>query len=67
LQGREVEPKMALRLLLYSYCSIFKISPNDAKDTPLELMLDMIHIHSEAEKIKAQEIERESKRLKLGK
>jgi hypothetical protein len=30
-------------------------------------MLDMIHIHSEAEKIKAQEIERESKRLKLGK
>ena len=54
---------MALRLLLYSYCSIFKISPNDAKDTPMELMLDMIHIHAEAEKIKMQEIEREARKV----
>ena len=51
---------------MYSYCNTFKISPNEAKETPLELMVDMLYIHAEAEKIKSEEIDREIKRNKRG-
>tara|TARA_Y100001937_G_scaffold116705_1_gene168974 strand:- start:797 stop:964 length:168 start_codon:yes stop_codon:yes gene_type:complete len=55
-----------MNLLLYSYCKIFQISPHNARDTPLDLMLDMLTIHGEAEKLKTDEIEKMSRKVKNG-
>jgi len=57
---------MGMNLLLYSYCKIFQISPNEAKNTPLDLMMTMITIHAEAEKIKSDEIEKMTRKAKNG-
>ena len=40
----------------------FKISPAQAQHTPIKLILDMLHIHAEVEKMKNEEIDREMKK-----
>jgi len=48
--------------MLYSYCKAFSISPAEAQNTPMKLMLTMLHIHSEVETIKHKEMEKEAKK-----
>jgi len=55
-----------MRILLYSYCKIFQISPNEAKDTPVDLLLDMVMIHGEAEKLKSEEMDKITRQVKHG-
>ena len=62
LHGREVEPSVAFRIILYSYCKIFSISPAEAQHTSMKLMNEMLQIHAEVESIKHKEIEREAKK-----
>ena len=62
LSGREVDSATGFRIILYSYCMAFKISPAQAQHTPIKLILDMLHIHAEVEKMKNQEIDREMKK-----
>ena len=50
--------------MLYSYCKIFNISPYEARKTTMSLMLEMLEIHSEVEKMKADEIEKEMSKVK---
>tara|TARA_R100001463_G_scaffold37021_3_gene79675 strand:+ start:2535 stop:2699 length:165 start_codon:yes stop_codon:yes gene_type:complete len=50
--------------MLYSYCKIFNISPHEARHTKMSLMLQMITIHSEAEAIKAEKLEKELGKVK---
>ena len=62
LHGREVEPTVAFRIILYSYCKTFSISPAEAQHTSMKLMTEMLEIHSEVEKLKNKEIEKEMKK-----
>ncbi len=67
LTGREVEPSIAFRVILYSYCKTFSISPVEAQNTPIKLMNEMLQIHAEVEHMKTKEIEREMKKHDYGK
>tara|TARA_Y100001973_G_C5128768_1_gene296596 strand:+ start:482 stop:631 length:150 start_codon:yes stop_codon:yes gene_type:complete len=49
-------------MLLYSYCITFKINPEEAKNTPMKLMMEMLQIHGETEAYKAEEIQKKVKR-----
>jgi len=49
-------------ILLYSYSKIFAINPYDAKDTPIRMMTEMLLVHGEIEKVKAEEIEKATKK-----
>jgi hypothetical protein len=48
--------------MLYSYCKAFSISPAEAQNTPMKLMLTMLNIHSEVETMKHKEMEKEVKK-----
>tara|TARA_Y100000592_G_scaffold101019_1_gene184595 strand:+ start:722 stop:961 length:240 start_codon:yes stop_codon:yes gene_type:complete len=67
LTGREVEPSIAFRVILYSYCKAFSISPAEAQHTPMKLMSEMLQIHAEVEHMKSKEIEKEMKKHDYGK
>jgi len=67
LTGREVEPSIAFRVILYSYCKTFSISPVEAQNTPIKLMSEMLQIHAEVEYMKNKEIEKEMKKHDYGK
>jgi hypothetical protein len=47
---------------LFSYCKVFSIDPAIAQHTPMKLMLEMLEINTEVEKIKSKEIEKELKK-----
>ena len=64
VKGGEVPPDIGFRVLLYSYCLVFHISPADAMKTPLKLMLEMLQIHAEVEDNKQKEMDREMKKHK---
>ncbi len=49
--------------MLYSYCQAFKISPNEAKHTPVKLMLEMLQIHAEVEGLKSDEIQKQTREI----
>tara|TARA_R110000744_G_scaffold55369_2_gene117112 strand:- start:1034 stop:1174 length:141 start_codon:yes stop_codon:yes gene_type:complete len=44
----------------------FKINPNDAKHTPLSLMLEMLEIHAQVELLKSEEVEKHTREIKNG-
>ena len=48
-----------MKVMLYTYCSIFKINPMEAQHTPIEQMTEMIQIHGEFEAFKAKEMEKQ--------
>ena len=49
LSGREVEPAIAFRVILYTYCSVFHVDPAIAQNSPMKLMMEMLQVHSEVE------------------
>ena len=55
-----------MQLLLYSYCKAFNTDPNTAKDTPMSLIMDMMVIHGEVEKMKSDEVENMRRKHKHG-
>ena len=62
LTGREVEPSIAFRVILYSYCKTFSISPAEAQYTSMRLMNEMLQIHAEVESMKHKELDKEMKK-----
>ena len=67
LHGREVEPAVAFRIILYSYCKTFSISPAEAQHTSMKLMNEMLEIHSEVETMKNNEMKKELKKKNFNK
>ena len=57
-----MEPEIGMKMILYSYCKIFNISPREAMHTPIETIREMIQIHGEIESLKAEQIEKAVKR-----
>ena len=62
LSGREVEPAIAFRVILYTYCSVFHVDPAIAQNSPMKLMMEMLQVHSEVEQLKSKELEKEIKK-----
>ncbi len=62
LSGREVEPAIAFRVILYTYCSVFHVDPAIAQNSPMKLMMEMLQVHSEVEQLKSKELEKEMKK-----
>tara|TARA_B100001758_G_C18396738_1_gene606401 strand:- start:2088 stop:2306 length:219 start_codon:yes stop_codon:yes gene_type:complete len=62
LTGREVDSTLGFRIILYSYCKAFSISPAEARHTPMKLIIEMLQIHSEVEEMKNREMEKEIKK-----
>tara|TARA_R110002020_G_scaffold47838_5_gene136687 strand:+ start:1979 stop:2143 length:165 start_codon:yes stop_codon:yes gene_type:complete len=52
--------------MLYSYSLIFHINPHEAKHTPLSDLIEMLAIHAEVEKLKAEKLEEETKKHNKG-
>ena len=44
--------------MLYTYCTIFNISPMEAYQTPAETIIEMLSIHGEVKKLEAEEMEK---------
>ncbi len=63
MKGGEIKPDLAARIILYSYCVTFHVSPMEAYKTPAKLLIDLLAIHGEAKKIEAEEIERTMKKV----
>ena len=55
---------MAARIMLYTYCKVFSISPAEAYHTPAALLLEMLSIHAEVEKLKGEEMDRQMKKVR---
>ena len=62
LSGREVEPAIAFRVILYTYCSVFHVDPAIAQNSPMKLMMEMLQVHSEVEQLKSKELDKEMKK-----
>jgi hypothetical protein len=50
--------------MLYTYCKVFSISPVEAYHTPAELLLEMLTIHAEVEKLKGEEMKKKMNTVK---
>jgi len=50
--------------MLYTYCSIFHISPIEAHETPLMVMKEMLEIHGEVKKLEADEMSKAKRGIK---
>jgi hypothetical protein len=61
LNGSEISPVLASRIMLYTYCNTFKINPVEAYQTPVSIIKDMLTIHQEIEKEKIKEMERKAR------
>tara|TARA_R100000742_G_C4236678_1_gene57154 strand:- start:335 stop:520 length:186 start_codon:yes stop_codon:yes gene_type:complete len=61
LKGREVNPILGSRIILYSYCISFKVSPLEAYNTPADIILNMLAIHTEAKRLEQEELEKMNK------
>ena len=66
LSGREVEPAIAFRVILYTYCSVFHVDPAIAQNSPMKLMMEMLQVHSEVEQLKSKKLEKEMKKNDRG-
>ena len=62
LTGGDIEPELAFKMLLYSYCKKFQINPMEAQHTPLSLMLEMLYIHGETEAFKVEQVEKKARK-----
>ena len=56
------DPLTASRILVYTLAKALAISPLDIYNLPMDLALDMLTIHTEVEKLKAEEMEKEMKK-----
>jgi hypothetical protein len=61
LNGGEISPVLASRIMLYTYCNTFKINPIEAYQTPISIIKNMLTIHQEVEELKAKEIQKQMK------
>jgi hypothetical protein len=56
------DPKIASLIVVYSLAKALAINPMEVYDLPAELVTDLLTIHFEMEKLKAEEIEKEMKK-----
>ena len=58
------DPKIASLIIVYSVAKALAISPLEVYKMPSNLVLDMLSVHAEVEKLKAEEMEKEMKKVR---
>jgi len=58
-----VNPNIAMDIMLYTYCDLFKVNPIDAKNTPIELITKMLVIHSQVKSLEMEELEKAKRKV----
>ena len=61
MQGKAGSPQILSLVVVYSLSKALAISPLEIYKMPSSLVVDLLMVHGEAEKIKAEEIEKLSK------
>ena len=59
-----MEPNIALKMMLYTYCSVFHINPIEAHETPLNVIIEMLQIHGEVKKLESDELSKAKRGVK---
>ena len=59
-----VSPNIAMDIMLYTYCDLFKINPVDAKNTPIELVVKMLAIHGQVKALEMEELDKVKRQVK---
>ncbi len=58
MKGGEVTPIIAIKIMLYTYCTAFHINPVDAYNTPVSIIKEMLSIHGEVKRLESQEFDK---------
>ena len=58
-----VSPNIAMDIMLYTYCDLFKVNPIDAKNTPIEVITKMLTIHSQVKSLEMEEFEKAKRKV----
>ncbi len=64
LKGKKADPKIVSLIMVYSLSSALSISPLEVYKMPVSLVKDLLSVHSNIEKFKAEEMEKIQKKAK---
>jgi hypothetical protein len=64
LKGKKADPKTISLIMVYSLSSALSISPLEVYKMPVELVKDLLSVHSNIEKMKMEEMERAENKAK---
>ena len=64
LKGKEADPRTISLIMVYSLSSALSISPLEVYKMPVELVKDLLSVHSNIEKMKVEEMEKAEKKAK---
>ena len=62
MKGGQSSPDILLDLMLYTYCSHFKVNPAEAKQTPVHIIKDMLTVHAVFKELEAEEMKKAMKK-----
>jgi len=64
LKGKKADPKTVSLIMVYSLSSALSISPLEVYKMPVELVKDLLSVHSSIEKMKMEEMEKAENKAK---
>jgi|TARA_R100000353_G_scaffold172092_1_gene136967 hypothetical protein len=64
LKGKKADPKTLSLIMVYSLSSALSISPLEVYKMPVSLVKDLLSVHANIEKIKADEMEKAQNKAK---
>lgn len=64
LKGKKADPKTISLIMVYSLSSALSISPLEVYKMPVELVKDLLSVHSNIEKMKMEEMEKAENKAK---
>tara|TARA_R100000734_G_C3311424_1_gene102297 strand:- start:1553 stop:1780 length:228 start_codon:yes stop_codon:yes gene_type:complete len=64
LKGKKADPKTVSLIMVYSLSSALSISPLEVYKMPVELVKDLLSVHSNIEKMKMEEMEKAENKAK---
>ncbi len=55
------DPKLNSRIMVYTLCQAFSISPSEVYNLPLDLFMDMLNIHLVMKELESEEMQKMNK------
>tara|TARA_R100000231_G_C5329199_1_gene165814 strand:+ start:222 stop:383 length:162 start_codon:yes stop_codon:yes gene_type:complete len=53
---------VAMKIMLYTYCTAFSINPLEAYDTPVTVIKEMLEIHGEIKRLESEALKEGTKK-----
>ena len=64
VRGGSIDPETSSLFVVYSLATAFSISPMEVYNMPAKLVMELLVLHTEVEKFKAEKMEKEMKKVK---